>query len=230
MRAVLRDHRRENGASSVTNRPANAALAIGLACVISGMVGASFAAIPLYRMFCAVTGYAGTPQVGGAAAPGAEATTRGAATMTAAPMMTVRFNADTNAGLHWDFRAAQAETRLKLGDQAIAFYTARNRDELPVTGIALYNVTPDKVGKYFHKTACFCFNRQTLNPGQEMEFPVTFWVDPAIATDPSTADVHTITLSYTFFRTLDDAAKTGALAKAGPHVGPYAGPAPPLDR
>ena len=82
------------------------------------------------------------------------------------------------------------------------------------------NVTPDTVGKYFHKTACFCFNQQTLAAGQQMQFPLTFWVDPAIAKDPDTADIHTITLSYTFFRTLADAEKSGALAQAGPHVGP----------
>jgi cytochrome c oxidase assembly protein subunit 11 len=81
-------------------------------------------------------------------------------------------------------------------------------------------VTPDKAAKYFHKTACFCFNEQTLAPNQDMQFPLSFWVDPAIAKDPNTADIHTITLSYTFYRTLEDAAKSGALAQAGPHVGP----------
>jgi cytochrome c oxidase assembly protein subunit 11 len=86
--------------------------------------------------------------------------------------------------------------------------------------MALYNVTPEKVGRYFHKTACFCFNKQTLAARQGMEFPVSFWVDPAIRTDPNTSDVKVITLSYTFFRSLDDAGKAGALAKAGPHVGP----------
>ncbi len=188
----------------------NAAFGIVLVFVIAGMVGATFAAVPLYRMFCAVTGYGGTPQIGGAAAPGSAAT---------APSIVVRMNADTNPNLPWDFRAEQPEVKLKLGDEQIAFYQARNRATAPVTGIALYNVTPEKIGKYFHKTACFCFNQQTLNPGQEMQFPVTFWVDPAIATDPSTSDVHVITLSYTFFRTLSDAAATGALAKAGPHIG-----------
>ncbi len=196
----------------------NAAFGLVLVCVVAGMVGATFAAVPLYRVFCAVTGYGGTPQIGGAGAPGATSIDG-----RPAPTIVVRMNADTNPNLPWDFRAEQPEVKLKLGDEQIAFYEARNRAAEPVTGIALYNVTPDKVGKYFHKTACFCFNQQTLNPGQDMQFPVTFWVDPAIATDPSTRDVHVITLSYTFFRTLGDAAAVGALAKAGPHIGPYEG-------
>jgi cytochrome c oxidase assembly protein subunit 11 len=203
----------DDGRKQMTRKGGNAWLAIALGCVAFAMVGASFAAIPLYRLFCAVTGYDGTPQIGPATAPGATAET-----------ITVRFNADVNPGLPWQFAPEQGQIRLKLGAQQVAFYSARNEAAEPVTGIALYNVTPDKVGKYFHKTACFCFNQQTLAPGQEMQFPVSFWVDPAIATDPNTADVHVITLSYTFFRNLNDAAKTGALAKAGPHVGPYVAP------
>nr|WP_294560265.1 cytochrome c oxidase assembly protein [uncultured Rhodopila sp.] len=180
-----------------------------LAAVIAGMVGMSFAAIPLYRLFCAATGYAGTPKIGLAAAPGSTGET-----------IRVRFNADTNPALPWSFAPDQLEVKLKIGDEQVAFYHAANQSAEPVTGMALYNVTPEKVGKYFHKTACFCFNKQTLSPKQSMEFPVSFWVDPAIRDDPNTSDVKVITLSYTFFRSLDDAAKTGALSKAGPHVGP----------
>jgi len=176
--------------------------------VIVGMTGLSFAAVPLYRMFCAVTGYGGTPQVGPSVAPGA-----------IQRMVTVRFNADTNPGLPWQFQPAQKEITLPLGDERLAFYTARNQASETVTGTAVYNVTPDKVGQYFHKTACFCFNEQTLKPGENAEFPISFWVDPKLAEDPNTADITTITLSYTFYRSLDDAARSGALAKAGPHVG-----------
>lgn len=189
-------------------RRSNALIGGLVAAVILGMVGMAFASVPLYRLFCAVTGYGGTPQIGAATAPGAVART-----------ITVRFNADTNPNLPWSFAPQQPSVTLPLGDQEVAFYHARNLSDAPVTGVALYNVTPDKVGKYFHKTACFCFDQQTLAAGQEMQFPLSFWVDPAIATDPNTADVRTITLSYTFFRTLDDAAKAGALATAGPHVG-----------
>ena len=191
------------------SRRSNVIIGTALAALVAGMLGLSFAAVPLYRLFCAVTGYGGTPSIGLAAPPSASARS-----------IVVRFNADTSPALPWRFLPEQQEVRLPLGQQQVAFYAARNRDRVPVTGIATYNVTPEKAGKYFHKTACFCFNRQTLAPDQEMQFPVSFWIDPAIATDPNTTDVATITLSYTFFRSLDDAARTGALAKAGPHVGP----------
>jgi cytochrome c oxidase assembly protein subunit 11 len=180
-----------------------------LAAVVLGMVGMSFAAVPLYRMFCAATGFGGTPKIGLAASPGVGTTT-----------VVVRFNANTDPALPWRFRPEQAEIRLPLGAEQVAFYTARDLAAVPVTGIATYNVTPEKAAKYFHKTACFCFTEQELAPGQDMQFPLSFWVDPALAADPGTADVKTITLSYTFFRSLDDAARTGALASAGPHVGP----------
>jgi cytochrome c oxidase assembly protein subunit 11 len=190
-------------------RTSNRTVGVVLTAVIVGMIGLSFASVPLYRLFCAVTGYGGTPQIGNEAPPGA-----------ARQLITVRFNANTYPNLPWAFSAVQEAIRLPLGDDHLAFYTARNEASTPVTGVALYNVTPDKAGKYFHKTACFCFNRQTLAPGEQKQFPLSFWVDPEIAKDPNTSDIHTITLSYTFFRTLEDAEKSGALAQAGPHVGP----------
>jgi cytochrome c oxidase assembly protein subunit 11 len=185
----------------------NRFILVGLLVVVAGMTSLAFASVPLYRMFCAATGYGGTPQIGGVS-PGMVAKT-----------VTVRFNADTNPGLPWKFGPVQKSVSVALGEEKLAIYTARNQSEATVTGVALYNVTPEKAGIYFHKTACFCFNEQSLRAGQEMDFPVTFWVDPAIATDPNTADVREITLSYTFFRALDDAAKSGALARAGPHIG-----------
>ena len=192
----------------MSGRRPNALLALGLGGVVAGMVGMSFAAVPLYRMFCAATGYGGTPQIGPAVSASVSEQT-----------VTVRFNADTNPGLPWAFRPEQKQVTLKLGEEQVAFYQARNEAAERVTGIAIYNVTPEKAAIYFHKTACFCFNQQTLAPGQQMQFPVSFWVDPAIATDPSTRDVTTITLSYTFFHSLDDANRSGKLASAGPHVG-----------
>jgi cytochrome c oxidase assembly protein subunit 11 len=174
-----------------------------------GMLALSFAAVPLYRVFCAVTGYGGTPQIGPEQSASISDRT-----------ITVRFNANVDPGLPWHFAPEQAQTTLRLGDQQVAFFVARNDTTEPITGIALYNVTPEKVGKYFHKTVCFCFNRQTLSPHQQMQLPVSFWVDPAIAADPNTRDVTEITLSYTFFHTLGDAARSGALAKADRHLGP----------
>ena len=183
------------------------------AAVALGMVGLSFASIPLYRMFCATTGFGGTPKTGPAPAPGGNGQT-----------MKVRFNADVNPGLPWSFTPNQQEVTIPLGEDRLAAYTGHNKARSPITGVALYNVTPEKAARYFHKTACFCFDKQTLDGGQTQEFPLSFWVDPAIRDDPNTADVRTITLSYTFFRSLDDAAKSGALAKAGPHVGTDAKP------
>lgn len=189
----------------------NKLVAGGLATVVAAMVGLSFAAVPLYRVFCAATGYNGTPQIGGPAGPGASVGS-----------IQVRFDANTSPSLPWTFTPGEHAVIVKLGEERLAYYTGRNDSDRVITGVATYNVTPEKIGHYFHKTACFCFNEQTLTPGQQMQFPLSFWVDPAIATDPSTRDVHTITLSYTFFRSLDDAAKNGGLDRAGPHVGPRA--------
>jgi cytochrome c oxidase assembly protein subunit 11 len=176
--------------------------------VVALMVGVSFAAVPLYSVFCRVTGYNGTPQIG-AERPTAEGEA----------VVTVRFNANTQPNLPWRFEPAQHSVRLHVGEEAMGFYHARNLSDGPVTGIATYNVTPEVVGKYFHKTACFCFDEQTLTAGQSVDMPLSFWVDPKIAEDPNTRGIHTITISYSFFRTLADAERAGALASAGQHVG-----------
>ncbi len=189
------------------NRRLGLAVGGGVAC----MVGLAFASVPLYDMFCRATGYNGTVQTGGPAAPGATAN---------AGAMTIRFNANTHPGLPWRFGPEAPSVSLRLGEEGLGFYRAENLSDRPVTGVATYNVTPEVVGKYFHKTACFCFNEQTLEPGQRVDMPLTFWVDPAIASDPNTRGIRTITINYTFFRSLDDAARSGALANAAPHVGP----------
>ena len=182
--------------------------------LVAGMVGVSFAAVPLYGLFCRVTGFAGTPMIGGGAAPGA-----------GAQRLTIRFNANTQPNLPWRFEPAQPSQTLHVGEEGVAFYHARNLSAAPATGISAYNVTPEVVGRYFHKTACFCFEEQTLAAGQEVDMPLAFWVDPRIAEDPNTRDIRTITVSYTFFRSLADAERSGALANAGPHVGRRAGAA-----
>jgi cytochrome c oxidase assembly protein subunit 11 len=181
--------------------------------VVFGMVGVSFAAVPLYDLFCRVTGYNGTPMIGQAAAPGA-----------GEMLVTVRFNANTQPDLPWRFEPAQPSVQLRVGEEGMGFYHARNLSDRPATGISTYNVTPEVVGKYFHKTACFCFEEQTLAPGQEADMPLAFWVDPRIAEDPNTRGIRTITVSYTFFRSLHDAERAGALANAGPHVGRQGAP------
>ena len=182
----------------------NRLLAFTLAGLMGGMLGLSFAAVPLYRMFCQLTGYGGMPRIDASASPGM-----------VDRKITIRFNADVNSTMPWKFAPVQRAVTLRLGEEAVAFYEARNPSSSPITGVATYNVTPEKAARYFNKTACFCFDEQTLAPGQEMSFPLSFWVDPAIADDPATRDIAEITLSYTFFRRLDDA----TIAKAGPHVG-----------
>lgn len=166
----------------------NRRLAAAALCGAALMVGAAFAAVPLYRIFCQVTGYGGTPQTA-AAAPGRVLERR----------MTVRFNADTDPALAWEFAPAARQVRIRVGERALAFYRARNLAGRPVTGTAAFNVTPLKAGRYFSKIECFCFTEQTLAPGAAADMPVTFFIDPAISGDPNLDDVTTITLSYTFF-------------------------------
>ncbi len=179
-----------------------------LGVVTAGMLGLAFASVPLYRLFCSVTGYGGTPQIGPETASHVVSQT-----------ITVAMNADTSPNLPWLFQPELKRVTMPIGAAQLAFYDGKNLADHTLTGHALYNVTPDVVGRYFHKTECFCFTTQTLQPGEAVQFPVTFWVDPAILDDPETRDIHTITLSYTFFPTLAEAARTGALAKAGPHTG-----------
>jgi cytochrome c oxidase assembly protein subunit 11 len=159
-----------------------------IGCVVVGMVGLTFAAVPLYRMFCQVTGWGGTTQKA-EAAPAEVSDT----------IVTVRFNADVAKGLPWVFRPLQDKLTVRLGESALAFFAAENRSDRSIVGTAAYNVTPTKVGSYFSKIECFCFTEQVLAPGQRVEMPVSFYVEPALADDPKVNEVRTITLSYTFF-------------------------------
>ena len=182
----------------LSSRTATALAAIG---VVAGMAGLTAASVPLYRLFCAVTGYGGTTSVADAAP--VEAVDR---------TITVRFNADIDPSLPWAFRPAQRAMEVRIGEQNLAFYEAANRADHPVVGSATYNVTPHRAGSYFSKIACFCFDEQTLQAGEAVEMPVSFFVDPAILDDPNAREVREITLSYTFF--LQDEA-TAALAAGG---------------
>ena len=166
-----------------------------LSCVglVTGMVGLSFAAVPLYNLFCRVTGYAGTTRV--AARPSGAVVDR---------VFRIRFDASINSALPWRFKPVQRELKLKAGESAVAFFRARNLGAETVTGTATYNVTPLKVGRYFNKIDCFCFTEQRLEAGQSADMPVTFFVDPDIVNDSNLDDVTTITLSYTFYRAEPD--------------------------
>ena len=166
----------------------NARVAVVLVSVVAGMVGMSFAAVPLYRVFCQVTGYGGTTQRADAA-PGVQGDR----------VITVRFNADTAPNLPWAFQPEQRQVKVRLGEEKLVFYGAWNRASVPVTGTATFNVTPAKAGPYFDKVQCFCFTEQRLEPGQRVDMPVSFFIDPKMADDRNLDDVSTITLSYTFF-------------------------------
>jgi cytochrome c oxidase assembly protein subunit 11 len=166
----------------------NLRLVLALTSVVVGMVGLSFAAVPLYRLFCQVTGYGGTTQVA-QAAPEVISDSR----------VTVRFNADKDPALEWRFEPLQKSMTARLGEQKLAFFRATNLADHPVIGTATFNVTPLKAGLYFNKLECFCFTEQRLEPGQSMDMPVAFFVDPAILEDEGAREVRTVTLSYTFF-------------------------------
>lgn len=176
-----------------------------LAGVAAGMVGLSFAAVPLYEAFCKITGFGGTPLR-------SDATTGEVLDET----INVRFDASTDPGLPWSFKPAQREITLRIGESGLAFYTAHNPTDKPVAGQAVFNVTPLKVGAYFVKIDCFCFTEQVLQPGQTVEMPVSFYIDPAIRADRATQEVEGVTLSYTFFRLDDDETELAAVpAQAG---------------
>lgn len=171
----------------------NGRVAMALAGLVVTMGGLSFAAVPLYRWFCQVTGFGGTTMR-------AERAPEQAGEM----LVTVRFNADIGGNdLPWRFESLERKVVLKVGEERLAFYRATNIGKVPVVGTATYNVTPHKAAPYFHKIACFCFTEQELAPGESLDMPVSFFVDPAIASDPKMRGVDTITLSYTFFRALD---------------------------
>ena len=174
-------------------------LVAGLCAVfVAGMVGMAYAAVPLYRLFCQVTGYGGTTQV---------ATEQPASVIDRE--ITVRFDANVSREMGWSFKPAQRKMVLKVGESALAFYRAENRSAVASVGTATFNVTPLAAGAYFSKIDCFCFTEQTLAPGQTVDMPVSFFVDPSIEEDPDLESVTTITLSYTFFPfdTEDDEAR-----------------------
>ena len=165
----------------------NAKTARILSVVGAFMLALAFAAVPLYRMFCEATGFNGTTQRADRA-PGA-----------VAGQVKVQFDANVHPGLPWRFEPEQTYVNVAPGARTKIFYRAQNLSARAIEAQAVYNVSPDTVGKYFKKIQCFCFNEQTLQPGQKVDMPVVFFVDPEIEKDPDTKDVHEITLSYTFY-------------------------------
>lgn len=162
-----------------------AAIAGGVALA---MLGLAYASVPLYALFCQVTGFGGTPQRA-AAAP----------LESASQSISVRFDANIAGSLGWTFQPAQTTVTTKLGEQVLAHYRAANTSNRQLTGTAVFNVTPVNAGVYFNKIECFCFTEQTLEPGETVDMPVVFFVDPAIMKDPDTRSIKEITLSYTFY-------------------------------
>ncbi|MGC2204140.1 MAG: cytochrome c oxidase assembly protein [Stellaceae bacterium] len=179
----------------------NGATVLLLVSVVAGMIGLSFASVPLYRLFCAATGFGGTTQR-------AEAAPK----HVVAALVTVRFDAQVAPGLDWEFRPLQDAIAVHPGEQNEVFFRAVNHSAVPVTAQAIYNVTPTKIGIYFDKLQCFCFSNQTLAPGESVDMGVVFFVDPDMLTDPGTSEVRSITLSYTMFRAPESAPPTASAA------------------
>lgn len=165
----------------------NAVFGSCLALVV-GMVGLSYAAVPLYDLFCRATGYGGTPQRA-AAAPDTVSDR----------IVTVRFDTNTDPALPWSFQPEQRSVQVKVGENRLVFFRAVNNTDRSIVGRATFNVVPERAGRYFSKVQCFCFNEQRLDAGQSIEMPVSFFVAPEILTDRDGSHIHEITLSYTFF-------------------------------
>ncbi len=161
----------------------------------AAMLGLGYAAVPLYRLFCQVTGFGGTTQV----ASEAEASVA-ASESAGAPVISIRFDANTAADMPWRFRPRQPTDEVQIGQRDMAIFEAENLSSVPVTGTATFNVEPEQAGKWFNKVQCFCFTEQTLAPGQRVTMPVVYFVDPQALDDPLMQGVEQITLSYTFHR------------------------------
>ena len=167
-------------------------VALMLAGLVAGMVGLSFAAVPLYRMFCQATGYGGVPQVADVAPD-----------KVLDRKIKVRFDTNVDRELPWQFSAEQRSVDVRIGESTLVFFRAHNNTDKSVSGTAGFNVSPEIAGRYFTKIECFCFKQQTLAAGQSVEMPVTFFIDPEFADDESTKNIEEITLSYTFYRSDD---------------------------
>jgi cytochrome c oxidase assembly protein subunit 11 len=163
--------------------------------VALAMLGLGFAAVPLYRLFCQVTGFAGTTQ---RASESQAVDAAQFARSAGAPTISVRFDAEVERGMPWTFTPLQTTQTIQIGERSMALFMAQNNSDKPVTGSATFNVVPEQTGSYFNKIQCFCFTQQTLKPHEAVRMPVIYFVDPKILDDPDTKDIQQITLSYTF--------------------------------
>ena len=165
--------------------------ALSLSLIVLTMIILVGFSVPLYDLFCRVTGYGGKTN-----------TSEFQSSTILEREISLKFNADVNDSINWSFKAPE-NIKFKVGENMLVNYKAENLSKIQTTGTATFNVLPEKVGPYFIKTQCFCFEKQTLNPGESVDMPVVFYVDPAISEDPTMEDVEEITLSYTFFKYID---------------------------
>ncbi|RYG64290.1 cytochrome c oxidase assembly protein [archaeon] len=172
---------------------------LGAATVL--VFGLSYAAVPLYKVFCQMTGFGGTTQVA------EESSAKKISPIENGRILKIYFTASVHDTMPWSFKPTQREVRVVPGETALAFYTVQNTSNHPITGVATYNVHPPKAGLYFNKIQCFCFEEQRLGAYEEVDMPVFFFIDPQFADDPAMDTVNSITLSYTFFKTGDETAE-----------------------
>ncbi len=192
-----------NGGKERAGAQRHLAVAVVCSVIVAGMVGLSFAAVPLYRLYCQVTGYAGTTQR-------AEKASGTVLDRT----VTVRFDSNVASDLPWDFQPEQRRLEVKVGENTLAFYKATNNSDHAITGTAVFNVTPESFGLYFNKVQCFCFTEQRLEPGQTVDMPVSFYVDAEFVKDDDTKDLTELTLSYTFYPVKEPQRAQGQAAAA----------------
>jgi cytochrome c oxidase assembly protein subunit 11 len=190
--------------TTASRRSRHGPVALLLVGLVACMTGLAFAAVPLYRLFCQVTGYGGVPQR-------AEQAPHEVLDRT----MRVRFDANVDRALPWSFTPVDRVVEVKIGETGLAFFKASNNSNAPVKGTAVFNVVPELAGRYFTKIECFCFKEQTLAAGSSVEMPVTFFVDPKIVEDEDTKNIDEITLSYTFYRTGEPGVATAPGVKSG---------------
>lgn len=193
--------RRHYASQAAIERKSNKML-IYLTALVFAMVGSSYAAVPLYRRFCQATGYGGTVQRRESVEEKIARHAQDGTTTTRE--IVVQFNADVADGMPWKFTPTQREVRVKPGESALAFYTAENQSSTPIIGVSTYNVTPMKAAVYFNKIQCFCFEEQRLLPGEQIDMPVFFYIDPEFETDPRMDGINNLILSYTFFKVSED--------------------------